>query len=323
MPAWLYNQIQSADPTARPDFSLQSTLNWAHALRHEIEFEHGTTPGQQYSACKQIVGQWKQPKSPLHSTAVFEPLISAITFAISADHLAQDANKAAWLRPTAVINWYYAIYRSCRSILASRGQPVHDTHTAVYKAYANNLAPHMPHPFNMLAQYDRNEKYTCSLPDAPQAKASHLSMTSSPKDRGSNQGKLLQYLSGTSKYYVGKTKQNILAKASFTDFLTKAAQSKRDDKVQKKVSFLHCAYRYRGKANYRDGIYLTYGSNILSGETGYCKSLFVSARFITLFALAVADRCRATETASFLADVSTSIKGIASAPSNLRFWEGI
>jgi hypothetical protein len=51
-------------------------------------------------------------------------------------------------------------------------------------------------------------------------------------------------------------------KLEVTNFRTKAAQELRDAHLAKDcVNFLTQAFRYRGKANYRDSIYLSYGDN--------------------------------------------------------------
>jgi hypothetical protein len=42
---------------------------------------------------------------------------------------------------------------------------------------------------------------------------------------------------------------------------------------KKSVSFLHQASRYRGKANYRDAIYLAYGNSVSARLVGFIDDL--------------------------------------------------
>lgn len=87
-------------------------------------------------------------------------------------------------------------------------------------------------------------------------------------------GAAAEYLSGSAAWYAWRAKEDLIKTAQFkalgvTDFRTKAARELRDDRLQKKsIGFIHQASRYRGKANYREALFLAYDSateTILSG----------------------------------------------------------
>lgn len=60
------------------------------------------------------------------------------------------------------------------------------------------------------------------------------------------------------------------------NFRTKAARSLRDAAFAKKsIAFLHEASRYRGKANYRDAIYLAYGKSVPKLAEGFIDDLLI------------------------------------------------
>jgi hypothetical protein len=64
-----------------------------------------------------------------------------------------------------------------------------------------------------------------------------------------------------------------------TDFRTKAARQMRDAAYARRgIAFLHQASRYRGKANYRDAIYLAYGSSVPTQLSGFVDDMLVVLR---------------------------------------------
>jgi len=76
-------------------------------------------------------------------------------------------------------------------------------------------------------------------------------------------GACASYLSGTRAHHEGKISRAMkvgeLKKLGLSDFRTKQARQLRDDRLAgKTLGFVHQAFRYRGKANYRDALFLTY-----------------------------------------------------------------
>jgi hypothetical protein len=75
------------------------------------------------------------------------------------------------------------------------------------------------------------------------------------------------YLSGSAEWYAWRAKAELAKRKDFKgqghiNFRSKAARELRDQALKNKpVGFLHQAYRYRGKANYREALFLGYGSS--------------------------------------------------------------
>jgi hypothetical protein len=84
-----------------------------------------------------------------------------------------------------------------------------------------------------------------------------------------------EYLSGTSSWEQWNIQERIRETHAFkalkvSDFRTKAAREMRDAGYAKPgIAFLHQAVRYRGKARYRDAIYLAYGSSVPTQLAGF------------------------------------------------------
>lgn len=79
-------------------------------------------------------------------------------------------------------------------------------------------------------------------------------------------GSCCSYLKGSAKWWREETEDNIKSSNNYfknnkiSDFRKNEAKKIRDEKLKKiSIGFLHQAFRYRGKANYRDAIYLSYG----------------------------------------------------------------
>jgi hypothetical protein len=70
-----------------------------------------------------------------------------------------------------------------------------------------------------------------------------------------------------------------------SDFRTKAARGLRDAAYARNgIAFLHQASRYRGKANYRDAIFLAYGSSVPTLLTHFVDDMLVVLKAFTAMA---------------------------------------
>lgn len=141
MPSWIYSKVLQAPEDKKPAFVLQSTLNWARALAFEILYEHGPVPASWVGSFnKGISSTVSAPKSATPFMESVDPLISSISFALSLSSIESPSTTAAWLRPAAVVVWYYALYGAVRSMLASVAQPSGDDHRQTIRAYLGSLA---------------------------------------------------------------------------------------------------------------------------------------------------------------------------------------
>jgi hypothetical protein len=142
-------------------------------------------------------------------------------------------------------------------------------------------------------------------------------------DRQIAQGMLLQYLSGTSNYEADKTKRALLKqhKGRFGDFRTKAAREIRDSALQDTINFLHCAFRYRGKANYRDAIYIAYGAKGMPAEEEFRLARTTTAQFASICAIAyIKVQTGKKNLTSFLEDLRVNFRGFENLEGSEKFW---
>jgi len=322
MSNWLYTEVFKEDDLRAPTFARQSTINWMKSLRFEVESEHGGSSKDQFDSClKHFKSAYAKKLNPINRSIIFESLYSSLTYSLALQELSKNTDSESWVLPSSIVSWYYSVYFSVISMFNSTGQEVDDNHASLYRAFGSNLSSKMPHPFNMNASHIKNEKYSSSLPDFCGESSFSLSKTF-PETGGAARGMILEYLSGNAKYYTWKTKDRILKKSSYSDFRTKVAKADRDKQLPKTVAFMHCAYRYRGKANYRDGIYLTYGASSASESKAFLEDMAIVSKFFFIMGLSLAYRTSMkADVIEFIKDINKNLKGIDSLSKSERFWQ--
>ncbi|MCU7810938.1 MAG: hypothetical protein KZQ77_06840 [Candidatus Thiodiazotropha sp. (ex Notomyrtea botanica)] len=321
MDNWLYSEVLKEDDLRVPTFARQSTVNWMKALRFEIVNEHGSSAKEQFESClRHFKATYPKKLSPLNNSLVFESLYSSLTNSLALQTSAKNSSKESWMLPSSIVSWYYSVYFSVLSMFGSTGQAVDDNHASVYRAFGSNLSDQMPHPFNMKATYVKNEEYKSKLPQYGSVTSFSLSKTF-PENEDAAKGMLLEYLSGNAKYYTGLTKERILKKSDYSDFRTKIAKEDRNRQLPRTVAFMHCAFRYRGKANYRDGIYLTYGQSSADETKEFLEDMKVVSQFVFIEGLALAYRSPLkSEVLKFIEDININLKGVDSMSDGECFW---
>lgn len=321
---WLYTEVLKVDDVRSPQFARSSTLNWMNALTFELIEQLGSRPIDQFNNLVEHFNSiLNRPYTSLSTPDVFEPLYSCLTYALTLNTRSKIQTNETWTLPSSIVEWYYCWYNAIRSMIATLGQNVADKHASVYKYYASSLFRVMPNPLNMHAHHLRNEEYEIIAPAFP-GQSTYDLINTFPDTRGAARGMLMQYLQGTAKNYLEQTKDDILKNSSFKDFRTKEARVVRDKRAEKYISFMHCAFRYRGKANYRDGIFLTYGQINSDDNLRFLRNLANNTKFAFLIAFALIHTTSLRQyTAKFINDVNNYLRGIESLEEDDKFWNVI
>lgn len=302
-------------------FILQSTVSWAAALRFSIESRHGSTPAEQFNSCRDHFRPQQVKRGPAEKQGelyclLFHSLTSATTL------ITLDSSEAGrpWMYPTTIVAWYYAHYHAIRAAAFARGLAPADTHTSLMKTINSGLRRQLPHPYNMLATHNGDGTYRAELPDVPEAKSAQL-VRKFDGTADMAHGMLLDYLTGTAKREREDVEERIKKKKEAVDFRSKAAKELRNKQLQGEINVMHCAFRYRGKANYRDPLNLTYGTRETQDYRSFLQHLVVSARFAFICGLAFAERTYGADcTAHFVDDLNHNFRGKARATEAELFW---
>lgn len=259
-------------PDAR--FALPSTINWMRALAilvKELNLSFSTAV-RAYGA----VQRRSMPDRDLNT--VCEQMLFTLNQLASLRAIANVENKADVAR-IGIMAWYYGVYGAASAIIAAGDGSFPDTHAATAQQWdrqfsATGLALE---PFGDRLSSLRADAVSRDL--APiRARGKH-SLTVTPTDPEQAWGCHAEYLAGTAKWEQWNIQERVRESKDFKalgvdSFRSVAARQLRDVAFDRRgIAFLHQASRYRGKANYRDAIYLAYGRSVPSLLEGFIDDL--------------------------------------------------
>lgn len=250
-------------PQDLPDatFALPSTLNWMNALALLVE----NLDFQAALVFYRDVQRRNFEERELNS--VFEQLLFALNQIAALRGLSEVPNKADVAR-VGIVTWYYGIYGSGSAMLAASDGSFAHTHAATARQWDRQLvvSNKVMSPFNDRVSSLIKATVTADLAE-PRSRGNG-SLTTAPATISDAWGCHAEYLSGTAKWETWNIEQRVKNDRKFKslgadNFRKKAAREIRDDALSNQsICFLHQASRYRGKANYRDAIYLAYGKSV-------------------------------------------------------------
>jgi hypothetical protein len=296
--------LAEPDGTPEPRFALQGTVNWMRGLAIIV-------------ADDQSMRRFYTGKNVQRNTGISEPAANT-TFEqllMSLHHLSAlramvTANSDVNLARVAVMTWYYGVYCAASAMIAAQDGSQQQDHAGTANQWDRQFGARglIPSPFsyrlatlvekpalNELAAFNTNKAYR---------------LATRPATRSDADAACVAYLSGTRDYRQWQIEEELrpkdLAKLGKTDFRSKVAQELRDSRLNgKSLGFLHEAFRYRGKANYRDALFLTTYDGLASIISGYIPDLEAVLRaFVSVAGAFCACRLDSTDWQAFLADLN-------------------
>lgn len=279
----LYSRIQKygtltedAKDVPDPRFALPSTINWIRALTLLI-----TSLDLRFAAARSFyvtVQARSMPERELNT--VFEQLLFVLNQIAALKALTAAPNKADVAR-NAIIAWYYGVYSAASAMTAAMDGAFQDNHTETARQW------HTRFPARRLAMPPFADCLSTLLPASVEAELALVRargqhpLVKVPTTVSEAWGCCAEYLSGTAGWEQWNIDQRVKETREFralnvSDFRTKAARDLRDAAYSRNgIAFLHQAARYRGKANYRDAIYLAYGTSVSTLLTNFVDDLLV------------------------------------------------
>jgi hypothetical protein len=307
MAEWLLQQLFATGDQPKPRFALQSTLNWMRALAILVT-DRGFTFAELDSHYAAVERRAQDVKS---DTGAFENLLMAMHNVTALQTLGNDSKNPYNVVRSAIIAWYYTIYESSIAMIraASGGKAKQHAKTArIWRAdiVQRNWAvgPFSLH-LDTLIPSDVKTRII-ELRDG-----CDFALVKSPVSYSDAWGAVCAYLSRTADYEKWKIEEEVRDSREFKDlktnsFRTEAARQLRDSRLRKgHVNFLVQAFRYRGKANYRDSIYLSYGANREPAIRQFLTDLVsVGSAFLRMASCYVNRRVDASCWQHFLSDLN-------------------
>lgn len=261
------NQGTVSEPDGIPDprYALPSTVHWMRAYAVLIEDE--ALDFQKADALYRKIQ--KTSLTAQQENSVFEHLLLAVHQLAALRAMAQSPAQADIARAGSVA-WYYGIYAAVTAMVASQDGSVQDNHTKTANAWDRQFAAQhkVPHPFDLrvstLVKKEADVEIG-ALRRGPKANLVHQPITVDDAHQA-----ICGYLSGTRGWWAWRLEEEIKASKQFQDlglsnFRTKQAREMRDARLGRQcISFAHQAIRFRGKANYREALYLAHGRTVES-----------------------------------------------------------
>ncbi|WP_271611849.1 hypothetical protein [Bradyrhizobium sp. CCBAU 21362] len=277
----LYSRMQAHGtlteaPRDVPDarFALPSSIHWMRALAilaadQNVDFAVGRTFYAKVQARS-------VPDRELNT--VCEQLLFVLNQIAALQALTSAPNKADVAR-TAIVAWYYGVYSAASAMTAAMDGSFQDIHTETARKWQERF------PANHLAMPPFSDCLSSVLPATAEAELAPVrargrhSLVNAPSTAREAWGCCAEYLSGTAGWERWNVEERVRETGAFkalgvSDFRKKAARDLRDAAYARRgIAFLHQASRYRGKANYRDAIFLAYGNSVPAQLSGFIDDL--------------------------------------------------
>lgn len=259
---WLYQRLQELDPHVSPDFASLGAVSWMRALAmlcNSAEFTD-TRLTQHYANT--------QRRTPVQHASDTQTFVTAFMAFQNLSTLSamQEVAKPSDVIRSAIVAWYYGIYHAAGAMIAAQDGSVQETHSSRAQSWDRQIAqnglipPPFAYRFSTLVRVTYEQEYAVLRGD------NDFTLPNLPVTVEEAHGAHLSYLKGTADYERKLAEDRLktgpeLKKIGATSFRTKAAREVRDRRLRGKATcFLNAAFRFRGKANYRDAIFLGYGT---------------------------------------------------------------
>jgi hypothetical protein len=256
---WLLNKLLTQADQPNPRFAFQGTVNWMRGLAILID---GQFCHQQLQHFYQTT-QRRQPNEQADALA-YECLTMSLHNVSALDSMKAIENSYPIVR-SAIVAWYYATYYGAKAMLAACSGTDPQTHASAGRAWQTEIVA------SGLARAPFDLSITGITPNNVSKVMTTLrggnahDLNTEPTDEDMAKGAVYSYLKGTAEYEQWRLVEIVkdsreYKQGGFTSFRSNAAKALRDAKLNPShVNYLVQAFRYRGKANYRDAIYLSYG----------------------------------------------------------------
>lgn len=301
---WLLNRLFTHADQPKPQFAFQGTVNWMRALAILVD---GQFSHQQLRHFYQDT-QRRRPNEQA-DTLAFE-CITMSMHNVSAINAMETIDKPYAVVRSAIVAWYYATYYAAKAMLAASSGADPQTHAAARKIWqseiVNSALVKEPFDLSIIGLTPTNvDRVITDL----RAGNTH-NVNAEPIDQDMARGALYSYLKGTAEYEQRRLEEDVresheYRQGGFTSFRSDAAKALRDAKLDPAhVNYLGQAFRYRGKANYRDAIYLSYGQDKTQQLQQFVSDLaHVADAFSLMAAHYVSKRVVRQDWADFAADL--------------------
>ncbi len=273
-----------SEPKGIPDptYALPSTVNWMRALAILVNhhgIEHGFANNFYDLVGRDSFG--KRAMSEHVINTIFEQLIIAL-HQCSALRALKGITRRSDVARIGVVSWYYGIYSAASAMIAAQVGSLQKDHAGTANTWDSQILAKK----SILISPPFDSRITTLVKKHADIELENLLITKpfhvrhKPISADDAYGACHEYLSGTVNNWARwNAEVNIKSSKEFqklglSTFHSNLAKEFRDERLKNKtVCFLHQASRYRGKANYREALFLAYGSETEITLTTYIDDL--------------------------------------------------
>ena len=257
-----------------PRYALPSTVHWMRGLAILVEDEKVS-----YARADSFFGHVARSEMPpQQENSVFEHLLLAVHQLAALRALETVAVPADIVR-VACVAWYYGIYAAATAMIAAQDGTVQDSHGKTANAWDRQLVQRrwILHPFDLRVSTLVEKDAQAEIDRVRRSPKANL--VAAPATVEDAHRSLCGYLSGTADRMAWTIREKLkdspeFKKLGVADYRTKRARTLRDARLSRQpASFLHQAIRFRGKANYREALYLAHGSHVGPTIAGFVADM--------------------------------------------------
>jgi len=295
-------------PTLR--FAFQGTVNWMRGLAI-LTKEDTFTDIKIQDFYKDVKRRNKNNEADL---MVFENILMAIHNLHSLKLINTKIDNPYSIARTQIISWYYCIYYASSAMIGAQSGNMQETHAGTAKVWHKDIVEKLTmSPFNLSLStlVEKDFKRIIQM----MRNGNSFDLNNYPTNEVEAFGALFSYLQGTASYKKWETEENIKGSKEFKElgvnnFRKKVAQELRDKKLEKGiVNFLVQAFRYRGKANYRDSVFLSYGDDRSEELKQFILDLdTVATAFLKMASTYAKARVHKADWDEFVADLESNLR---------------
>jgi uncharacterized protein (UPF0332 family) len=307
---WLLDRLFAGADQPVPRFAFQGTINWMRAL---AILSDKTCNEKTLHTKYQTIGR-RAPIDIDSDTCAFESILKAIHNLSALRVFSGVADKYDIVR-SAIISWYYCIYFSSQAMIFATSNARPETHSKTDKIWHSEVVLR-DYAVGVFGYYLKEiVPKTVKSEILTFKKGNIYDLNVYPNNEEMALGCVYAYLNGTARFEQDVVEKRIRNSREFkalnvNDFRKKRARDLRDSQLEKQhVNFLTQAFRYRGKANYRDSIYLSYGENHLQKINRFIFDLdIVAQRFLRMAVLYVNRRVEYNAWDIFITDIKENAR---------------
>lgn len=241
---------------------------------------------------------------------VFLQMMMSLHYLATLKSMNERVEDAQVFSRVAIVSWYYGILNAAKAMSTATDNSDSQTHSKAANEWDTKISSRklILSPFDYRISSLVQKSYVAEINQYPNSKGYSQKK---PTDLTAAEGVCCSYLLGTAKWYREKEETKIkkskeYREAGFENFKSKDAQKLRDTNLsEKSCGFLHEAFRFRGKSNYRDVTYLVHTTDFHNQFVQLLSDLDLTLEFFIRMAIAYCSKRLEKKTFKlFVEDVS-------------------